>query len=96
MVRASAASNPVTEEEEAQPRGLLNPPPMLTMHPHQSSAYRLRQAAWQGCALSRAVGTDCGFGRSFPLEGTLSSEKQGLVGLLDSTAISLSNPEAFP
>jgi len=70
---------------------------MTTMHTHQSSAlsYRekaSREAAWQGCA---PRGTGCGCLRALPFVASFSDKRRG-VGLLDTQAISLSNPEALP
>ena len=60
---------------------------MFTMHTYQSSAYRSREAAWQGCA-PKETGRGC-------LRTLAFAAKKG-VSLLDTQAISLSNPEALP
>ena len=58
---------------------------MIAMHSHQP-VYSSREATWQGCALTQVAGTDRRFGRSSAFLG-----QKGLVGLLDSAAIKLSN-----
>jgi hypothetical protein len=60
---------------------------MTAMHTHQSSAYRPREAAWQGCAPQEA-GRGC-------LRALAFAAKKG-ASILDTQAISLSNAEALP
>lgn len=78
-------------EEEAPPKGLLDPS-MFTTHLHQPAThYRggmSRKAAWQGCAVSNVAGAVRSFGRSPAFEVPSS--------LTDRDSIAKRNPEAHP